>query len=242
MRFINLPLRYIEEQLRYLDFFARQGLHPELGLDAWALDALPAAWHKRTARILHGAGLDLRRASAFFDLHPGSLDRLIHRTTQDRLLQAVDVARVYRPVHFIAHLGYAHLTYSTPSPSGWSAPVTTWDAVLAHAGDTPLFENVFEASPDHHLTVLDALGGRAKACLDLGHWHSFAHGHERSNLGCLAGRPGRPHRPSAPARQRRQRRSASRPGSGCISWEQLWAWLALASGSDQRDFRTPHRG
>ncbi len=228
MRFINLPLRYIEEQPRYLDFFARQGLHPELGLDAWALDALPAAWHKRTARILHGAGLTCAVHLPFFDLHPGSLDRLIHRTTQDRLLQAVDVARVYRPVHFIAHLGYAHLTYSNFQPLWLERSVTTWDAVLAHAGDTPLFlENVFEASPDHHLTVLDALGGRAKACLDLGHWHSFAHGHERSNLGvwldALGGRIGHLHLHDNDGSGDQHLGL----GQGCIPWEQLWAWLAL---------------
>lgn len=228
MRFTNLPLRYIEEQPRYLDLFLTRGLHPELGLDAWALDSLPSAWHERTAAAFHEAGLTCAVHLPFFDLHPGSLDRLIHRTTQDRLRQALDVAAAYRPAHFIAHLGYDHLTYANFQALWLERSVTTWSAVLARAGDTPLFlENVFEDSPDRHVAVLDALDGRAKACLDLGHWHSFAHGRERCNLGvwldALGGRLGHLHLHDNDGGADQHLGL----GQGSIPWDQLWAWLAL---------------
>jgi sugar phosphate isomerase/epimerase len=226
VRFINLPLRYIEEQPRYLDLFLTRGLHPELGLDAWALDSLPSAWHERTAAAFHQAGLICAVHLPFFDLHPGSLDRLIHRVTQDRLLQAVDVAAAYRPAHFIAHLGYARLTYAN-FPELWlERSVATWNAILARVGAVPLFlENVFEETPTHHVAVLDALGGRAKACLDLGHWHSFALGHKRRNLhdwlNVLGDRLGHLHLHDNDGSTDQHLGL----GQGSIPWDELWDFL-----------------
>lgn len=227
MHFVNLPLRYIEEHPRYLDLFLRHGLNPELGLDVWALDSLSPDWHARTAAMLRDAGLVCAVHLPFFDLHPGSLDELIHHATQSRLLQAVGVAAVYRPVHFIAHLGYDPLTYANFQDLWLERSVTTWNAVLNRAGAAPLFlENVFEETPAHHLAVLGALGGRARACLDLGHWHSFARGHERRNLNewltALGGHIGHLHLHDNDGGADQHRGL----GLGSIPWEELWGWLA----------------
>jgi sugar phosphate isomerase/epimerase len=182
MAFVNLPLRYLDEQPVYLDFFLSRRLNPELGLDARALDSTSPARHAENARIFHDAGLACAVHLPFFDLHPGSLDPLARQACTQRLLHALDAARVYEPAHFVAHLDYNHLTYATFQGQWLENSLATWETVLAHAGAPLFLENVFERSPQHHVRVLTELGGRAGACLDLGHWHSFARGGELGNL------------------------------------------------------------
>lgn len=180
MLFVNLPLRYLKD---YLDFFLRQRLNPELGADALALDQLFPAWHKEIAQRLHDAGLTCAVHLPFFDLHPGSLDPQVRAVTRSRLLQAVDTARIYQPAHFIAHLDGQHM-WPPDMQEEWLAHcLETWKMVMDQADGIPLFlENVFEPTPEQLLRVLEGLQGRAKACLDLGHWHAFAHGVRKKNL------------------------------------------------------------
>ena len=184
MNFVNLPLRYIEPHPHYLDLFLTRKLNPELGFDVLALETFSPERHRKTARIFHDAGLTCAVHLPFFDLRPGSLDPMILKASRDRLLQAVDAARIYNPAHFIAHLDYNSITYSHFEELWLENSLTTWKLVLELTADTPLFlENVFELCPNQHVRVLGALGGRAGACLDVGHWHCFAKGRERGNLG-----------------------------------------------------------
>lgn len=227
MLFTNLPLRYIADEPRYTELFLSHGLNPELGLDAMALDRFEPAWHRRTARVFHQAGLTCAVHLPFFDLHPGSLDRLARQACLDRLAQAVDMAGNYEPAHFIAHLDYNPITYAHFETQWLEHAVATWDHLLATSGRTPLYlENVFEQGPGQLRAVLAALGGRARACLDLGHWHCFAGGVVRRNLGewlqALGPHLGHLHLHDNDG-------SADQHlglGLGRIPWDELWDFLA----------------
>jgi sugar phosphate isomerase/epimerase len=226
MAYTNLPLRYIEEHPHYLDFFLTRKLPPEIGLDAMALETFSPEWHKKTARIFHDAGLRCAMHLPFFDLRPGSLDPMILKASRDRLLDAVEVAQVYSPAHFIAHLDYNPVTYSHFENAWLENSLGTWEMVLDQTAGTPLYlENVFEVTPEHHVRVLEELGGRAGACLDVGHWHCFAQGERRGNLGlwlaALDPFLGHLHLHDNDG-------SADQHlglGRGTIPWEELWAWL-----------------
>jgi sugar phosphate isomerase/epimerase len=226
MTFTNLPLRYIEEHPHFLDLFLTRGLSPELGLDALALDTFSADWHKKTARIFHNAGLTCAVHLPFFDLRPGSLDPMIRKASQERLLQAVDAARVYDPAHFIAHLDYHPVIYSHFEEAWLENSLGTWEMVLDRAASVPLFlENVFEPNPEHHVRVLRELAGRAGACLDVGHWHCFAGGSKRGNLmeWIAALSPFRLHLHLHD--NDGQSDAHLGLGEGSIPWDQLWTGL-----------------
>jgi hypothetical protein len=108
---------------------------------------------------------------------------MIRKASRQRLLQAVETARIYDPAHFIAHLDYSSVIYSHFEEAWLENSLRTWELVLDQTADVPLYlENVFELSPDHHVRVLRGLGDKAGACLDVGHWHCFAQGRKRGNL------------------------------------------------------------
>lgn len=226
MIFVNLPLRYVEEHPHFLDLFLTRKINPELGFDALALETFSPERHEKTARIFHDAGLTCAVHLPFFDLRPGSLDPKILKASRERLLQAVDAARIYNPAHFIAHLDYNAITYSHFEELWLENSLATWELVLEQAAGVPIFlENVFEPDPNRHVRVLEELGGRAGACLDLGHWHCFARGCERGDLGhWLAALDPFPlhlhlHDNDGSSDQHLGL------GRGSVPWEELGAWL-----------------
>jgi sugar phosphate isomerase/epimerase len=226
MSFTNLPLRYIEEQPHFLELFLDRGMNPELGFDALALERFSPDWHKKTARVFHDVGLACAVHLPFFDLRPGSLDPMILKASRDRLLDAVEVAQVYNPAHFIAHLDYNAVTYSHFENAWLENSLATWEMVLDQTAGTPLYlENVFELTWDHHLRVLEGLGGRAGACLDVGHWHCFARGERRRDLTqwltALDPFLGHLHLHDNDGSTDQHLGL----GRGTIPWEELWAWL-----------------
>lgn len=230
MLFTNLPVRYVADEPQYLELFLSHGQCPELGLDAMALDRFDPAWHSGTARIFHQAGLTCAVHLPFFDLHPGSLDKLARQAFRDRLAQAVDVAGVYAPRHLVAHFDYNPVTYAHFKSQWLEHAVAGWDWLLGRIGDTPLYlENVFEQEPEIPVSVLTALDGRVGACLDLGHWHCFAAGAVRKNLGTWL----QALKPFLMHLHLHDNDGSSDQhlglGLGCIPWNELWAYLDTTS-------------
>jgi sugar phosphate isomerase/epimerase len=183
--FVNLPLRYIAEDPEYLDLFLRLGLQPELGIDAWTLDHKTQALHDHVSSTLSAAGLSCGVHLPFFDLQPGSQDRLVLEATRNRLTQALRCARTYSPAHLVAHIGFDQLVYGR-SPREWQErSIDTWKVVLSAWPDHPplYLENVHERDAPWVGEYLSRMSGlRVGLCFDVGHWHSFGMG---ASLGTL---------------------------------------------------------
>ena len=186
--FVNLPLRWIARDPTYLETCLSRGLHPELGMDATALDILETAWHTEIAARLRDAGLSCSVHLPFMDLQPGALDPRILEATRDRLRMALDVAQIYAPRHLIGHVWYFHDLYRIFAKAWQDNAADTWEALHRHWPEHPplYLENTFESTPDIQAGLLETLAGRGlasiQACLDLGHWHAFALGFRRHNL------------------------------------------------------------
>ncbi len=188
--FVNLPLGYLATHPESLDRLAARGLWPELGLDAPSLDGLPESWHADAARRLAAAGLRAGVHLPFYDLRPGSADACIRNASRERLVRAATIARLYEPTHMIGHP-----SLNTPLPPDSAEAMRercrdTWLAMLdGWTGHPPLYlENTFDRDPEELVALvveLAAAGGGEGCgiCFDVGHWHSFAGGAARKDLG-----------------------------------------------------------
>jgi sugar phosphate isomerase/epimerase len=183
--FVNLPLRFVADDRRYIELFLERGLQPELGLDAWALDHLPVSWHEEVSGLIRSSGLGCSVHLPFFDLQPGSQDGMILAATRERLSSSLECAGIYRPSHLIGHIGYDPLLYRLNREEWEKRSLRTWSALLDEwPGHPPLFlENVHESDPQWVGRFLARLAPRKVGlCLDIGHWHSFGKGARLGNL------------------------------------------------------------
>lgn len=183
--FINLPLRHIADTPHYVDYALEHGLWPEVGIDAWSMQELALDWHYDLAGRLHKAGLSCSVHLPFFDLSPGSLDNGICAASRDRLLAAVELAKIYRPRLMIGHASFDPWQHAEHMDEWLDRSVRTWQALLAAWPDGPplYLENIHEKDPAPIVRLLNLLPvDRTGFCFDLGHWYSYAGGRESDNL------------------------------------------------------------
>ncbi len=182
--FVNLPLRYIHSDRKYLAYFIEHGLPPELGLDVIAIETLDPEWHRATAAALRDAGLACSIHLPFFDLQPGSIDNGILEATRRRIASAGAIARIYGPRHLIAHAGFTDI-YEEFYSQWLERCCATWHAFMQDWPEHPpiFLENVYEEKPRPITDLLDRIGARSMGvCFDAGHWHSFSQGAHLKNL------------------------------------------------------------
>lgn len=190
--YVNLHLRAAQRDPALLARHLDGGVPPEIGLDPLLMDDKPLAWHVRLARRLDEAGLPRSLHLPFFDLQPGSADRRIRAATRDRLREAMEIAAVYRPDRMIGHAAYDRFLYARSFADWARRAADTWAAVLEDWPEHPplCLENTFETDPATVAGTVAVLrdrlpregARRVGACLDIGHWHSFAGGKVRRDL------------------------------------------------------------
>lgn len=196
MFYVNLPLRYIHGDARYLELFQKyrggalqqggQSFGLELGMDAFSLQHLPRTWHEALAAQLRESGARLAMHLPFQDLSPGSGDELIRQASQARLESAFELARVYAPDHMVGHPLYHAEAWEGQHEKWVERSLATWGALIKGWPEhPPLFlENIREAGPEPLVALMQAFAAEDNVgvCFDVGHWHSFSHGGALGNL------------------------------------------------------------
>lgn len=182
--YVNLPVTMAVREPGIVDMVASRGMGAELGLDAAALDEVSPRAHAGVARRLREAGVRVAAHLPFMDLRPGAGDPLVLAASRERLDRGLDRAIEYEAEHMVAHVSYHGLMDGFRREDWLETSVHTWEGLLAgRPGHPPLrLENTYEMSPRAQVELLDRLPG-VGACLDLGHWFSFARGREKGNLG-----------------------------------------------------------
>lgn len=183
--FVNLPLSFAAREPRYINMFISQGVSPELGMDTFAIQELDEKWHKEVAGRFADAGIPCGIHLPFFDLAPGSLNNRILKATRRTLFDAVELASVYNPVHYVGHPIYDVGQHQLFHEEWLSRSILTWTLLLKETDyAVPLFlENIFETDPTPLIELMDELPEeRAAFCFDVGHWYSFGRGIQRNNL------------------------------------------------------------
>jgi sugar phosphate isomerase/epimerase len=171
---VNLPFRKVD---RYLDRFLAQGLNPEIGLDAEALDRFDASDFKRVAQLFRDRRRSVTLHGPFMDLAAGSTDPAVRRLTRRRLAQVLPLIPLFSPEAVVCHAGFDRRrhNYHVEEWCDMSAQLWSWFADRLHDAGTGLaLENVYESGPGELMPLLGRLDPqRVGVCLDTGHQSAF---------------------------------------------------------------------
>ncbi|MDD2284903.1 MAG: TIM barrel protein [Paludibacter sp.] len=182
--FVAFPMHLLAHNKNVFDICIAKKINLELQLDAQVLDDLEISYHSFLSGEFNKAGICCSIHLPFFDICPGSPDKLIRTASRERLIQALEVAKIYNPVHLVAHSGYQE--HYGDCFSEWSLhSVATWTDVLTLWPDHPVvyFENVYARDPGVMQDFLSEMSPYScKFCFDVGHWYSFARGANSKNL------------------------------------------------------------
>ena len=172
---VCVPFTRLREGL--LDHFVRHGLHPEIGIDAEALERFSPSDFKEVADPLHRQGLAVTLHAPFVDLSAGSTDPAVRAVTRRRFDELMELVPLFRPRTIVAHAGYDWQRYEYFRRTWLDHSVRFWGEVaerLNRSGSRLMLENVYEHRPAEILELFERLRtGGVGLCLDCGHLTAF---------------------------------------------------------------------
>ncbi len=173
---VNIPFVMLHDA--YLERFLDQGINPEIGLDADALDRFALPEFRQAAERLADRGLQVTFHAPFVDLSPGSPDPEFWNLTRRRFEQVVKLIPLFRPQTVVCHAGFETKRYGFLGDAWFenSIRMWTWLGRLVHEeGARLMLENVFEEGPGELKTLFESLDKKRVAfCLDTGHQSAFS--------------------------------------------------------------------
>jgi sugar phosphate isomerase/epimerase len=160
-----------------LDHFIRNGLNPEIGIDAGAIERYSPREFADVADRLHRQGLTVTLHAPFVDLSAGSTDPAIRAVTRRRFEELLDLAQLFQPRTVVAHAGYDWQRYEYFRKTWLDLSTRFWIPVaerLERQGCRLMLENVYEHEPGEILELFERLRAHdVGLCLDCGHLTAF---------------------------------------------------------------------
>lgn len=173
---VNAPFQQLVDG--YLDLFLRCRINPEIGFDASVLDRREELPLEQVARLFMEDGRTVTLHGPFMDLAPGALDDRIREVTARRLLEAMELVPLFRPLSVVFHVGYDDRCYHDYRREWLAGSLETWEPIARRAeglGVMISLENVFEQTPYMIAALLDSLSSsNVGFCLDVGHQNAFS--------------------------------------------------------------------
>jgi sugar phosphate isomerase/epimerase len=160
-----------------IEHFTRHALHPEIGIDAAALERFSREDFAGAAATLRRLGLTVTLHAPFVDLSAGSTDPAIRAVTRRRFEEILDLVPLFKPRTVVAHAGYDWQRYEYFRKTWMEHSVEFWGWVagrLNHEGSQLMLENVYEHGPGEILELFERLRPHGVGlCLDCGHLTAF---------------------------------------------------------------------
>jgi len=173
---VNIPFAMLYDT--YLDKFIDNGLNPEIGLDATALDRFSHDDFSRIAAELHKYARSVTLHGPFIDLNPGSPDSAVRRVTEQRFEQLLELVPLFKPISVVCHAGYDTKRYDYFKDTWLEASLEVWSWLagrLAENGSRLMLENVYEDGPEDMRILFKRLKRHGVGfCLDAGHVSAFS--------------------------------------------------------------------
>lgn len=174
---VQVCVSFTELRETLLEHFTGQGLNPEIGIDAPALDRYSIKDFQEVAEALHQHRLGVTLHAPFVDLSAGSTDPAIRAVTRRRIEEVLRLVPVFRPRTVVAHAGYDWQRYEYFRETWLNNSVEFWSWAaqrLICEGSRLVLENVYEHRPAEMEGLLERLRPfQVGLCLDCGHLTAF---------------------------------------------------------------------
>ena len=184
---VNIPFKMLWDS--YIEFFIKNRLNPEIGLDAVSLKQFSLDDFKNIAQQLHRHNLSITLHAPFIDLSPGSLDPIVLNLTRYRFKQVLQLVPLFKPITVICHAGYDWKRYGYCQEEWVEKSLQTWSWLgsrVAEEGSQLMLENVYEHSPEDIRILFENLEKKnVRFCLDTGHQSAFSRSTLRTWLDSL---------------------------------------------------------
>ena len=173
---VNIPFTMLHDT--HLDGFIENGLNPEIGLDAAALDRFSFKDFSRIAKKFHKNSRTVTLHGPFIDLNSGSPDSAVRRLTRQRFQQVLELVPLFEPKSVVCHAGYDAKRYDYFKDTWVENSLELWSWLasrLAENGSRLMLENVYEDGPEDIQILFERLKERGVGfCLDTGHASAFS--------------------------------------------------------------------
>ena len=173
--FINAPYDLLIS--KYLPFFIKRHINPEIYFSAEILDKFPEDEFRALARELQKNQIKTTFHAPYLGLDPGAIDSKIRGATLERLRQLFEVVPIFKPILIVAHAAYDERVYEEHQKEWLRSSINTWSNLLPLAEKNKVLltlENVFEPGPEILLKLFQSLkSSYIGFCLDIGHQHAF---------------------------------------------------------------------
>ncbi len=175
--FVSCPFTRLYQ--RYLPEILRHGLNVEVGLNCGGLLRHPTDSFREVAGRLREAGLRALVHAPFTDLSLGALDPGVREVVRERLLQALEVGRLFGAPKLVVHSGFDRRHYWGQEERWMRGAVETLLHLARRAdeyGMEIVVENVFEPDWRIHYSLFQGVGEGAPVgfCFDIGHHKVFS--------------------------------------------------------------------
>lgn len=172
---VSIPWRMLPQ---YLTAVLRFGMNVEIGLMAKDLDECSRKDFQSVAAQLLSSGCKVTLHGPFWDLHPGSSDRLVRQLTSFRIHQVLDLIDIFLPLQIVCHTGYDPRHHGGDRQSWLDRSAEFWEPLVRQAEDRRsaiVIENVWESGPEFHAALIRRVDSPSFGfCLDVGHQHAFS--------------------------------------------------------------------
>ena len=173
---VNIPFTMLHES--YLSRFIREGINPEIGFDASALDLFSLPDYKFIAKQILQRGLSVTMHAPFIDLSPGSPDPEVRALTRRRFNQLIPLIPIFKPKTIVCHTGWENQSYWFLKESWVQYSMEYWSWLaedVSKEGSSLMLENVYESDPYEFLDLFKGLKHQGIGfCLDTGHQAVFS--------------------------------------------------------------------
>lgn len=172
---IRIPYNQLSQ---YYDIAVNHNLNVELYLCSEDLDHTSEDRFVEWSGIFRDKGSDITIHAPFMDLSPGGSDSKVRSASFERIIQLLDIAKIFNPKMIVVHPGFDHWRNQETIKTWLRNSSLFWKEILNHAKhwDCRLaIENVFEKSPESLRTLIESISSpRFGFCFDTGHFNLFS--------------------------------------------------------------------